>query len=557
MSKERTYKVQEILNWYKKFENIDIKIQGNTKEFDIEIRDKYLPHLLGLQYINSNDSNIRGKRLYSYIKDNNLSDQEILSRVEQNYGPGKRRDIYNRIETFQNFFKNLEEGIIVEKTLATKMNVNYLIIQNKDDEFYHLGILSGSNGALLVEFENIEDKREKDFLKTYFVEANKDYFKDTSIVEQIKSIERYDEKEKEYMPFSFDDEKNKSLLKEYYSEKKEKAKEFLEEYLQRKGINTKELFRCVSPEHEDKNPSMSFYKKKNKCTCFACGKNYDIFDLVKMEYGLKTFPEQLKKVEEFMKNPELIEDANKTIYSKKNIEIRLNSTIQEKKVEENKIYPEFYYYYRDCKKRISETDYLQKRGISKEVQDKYNIGYDTDFKEGKMKFPIQAIIIPISKDSYTVRNINSASKFRYTKVGEAAIFNYWELEQNRKDTFYIVEGEIDALSIIEAGRKSIALGSVNEVNLLVNKLKEDKFNNKFILMLDNDEKGKMWQEILYTKLKEIGINVEKSNALGKYKDANEFLIKDREKFLALFQEIEKENPWKKKLNNEKSNGIER
>ena len=558
MSKERTYKVQEILNWYKKFENIDIKIQGNTKEFDIEIRDKYLPHLLGLQYINSNDSNIRGKRLYSYIKDNNLSDQEILSRVEQNYGPRKRRDIYNRIETFPDFLKNLEEGIIVEKTLDTKMNVNYLIIQNKDDEFYHLGILSGSNGALLVEFENIEDKREKDFLKTYFVEANKDYFKDTSIVEQIKSIERYDEKEKEYMPFSFDDEKNKSLLKEYYSEKKEKAKEFLEEYLQRKGINTKELFRCVSPEHEDKNPSMSFYKKKNKCTCFACGKNYDIFDLVKMEYGLKTFPEQLKKVEEFMKNPELIEDANKTIYSKKNIEIRLNSTIQEKKVEENKIYPEFYYYYyRDCKKRISETDYLQKRGISKEVQDKYNIGYDTDFKEGKMKFPIQAIIIPISKDSYTVRNINSASKFRYTKVGEAAIFNYWELEQNRKDTFYIVEGEIDALSIIEAGRKSIALGSVNEVNLLVNKLKEDKFNNKFILMLDNDEKGKMWQEILYTKLKEIGINVEKSNALGKYKDANEFLIKDREKFLALFQEIEKENPWKKKLNNEKSNGIER
>ena len=557
MSKEKTYKVQEILNWYKKFENIDIKIQGNTKEFDIEIRDKYLPHLLGLQYINSNDSNIRGKKLYSYIKDNNLSDQEILSRVEQNYGPGKRRDIYNRIETFPDFLKNLEEGIIVEKTLDTKMNVNYLIIQNKDDEFYHLGILSGSNGALLVEFENIEDKREKDFLKTYFVEANKDYFKDTSIVEQIKSIERYDEKEKEYMPFSFDDEKNKSLLKEYYSKKKEKAKEFLEEYLQRKGINTKELFRCVSPEHEDKNPSMSFYKKKNKCTCFACGKNYDIFDLVKMEYGLKTFPEQLKKVEEFMENPELIEDANKTIYSKKNIEIRLNSTIQEKKVEENKIYPEFYYYYRDCKKRISETDYLQKRGISKEVQDKYNIGYDTDFKEGKMKFPIQAIIIPISKDSYTVRNINSASKFRYTKVGEAAIFNYWELEQNRKDTFYIVEGEIDALSIIEAGRKSIALGSVNEVNLLVNKLKEDKFNNKFILMLDNDEKGKMWQEILYTKLKEIGINVEKSNALGKYKDANEFLIKDREKFLALFQEIEKENPWKKKLNNEKSNGIER
>ena len=318
----------------------------------------------------------------------------------------------------------------------------------------------------------------------------------------------------------------------------EELKNFLGEYLVLKGINTASVFRCFSPTHEDKHPSMSFYKKGNICNCFACGEKYNIFSLVGMEYNLKGFKEQKEKVIELYKNRELIQDVNATIYSKKNIEIILNSTIQEKKIEEKKIYPEFYYYYRDCKKRISETDYLQKRGISKEVQDKYNIGYDTDFKEGKMKFPIQAIIIPISKDSYTVRNINSASKFRYTKVGEAAIFNYWELEQNRKDTFYIVEGEIDALSIIEAGRKAIALGSVKEVNLLVNKLKEDKFNNKFILMLDNDEKGKMWQEILYTKLKEIDINVEKNNTLGKYKDANEFLVADRDNFIKALNELE-------------------
>lgn len=338
-----------------------------------------------------------------------------------------------------------------------------------------------------------------------------------------------------------------------------KIREFLEEYLQRKGINTRTAFRCFSPEHEDKHPSMTYYAKTKKCTCFACGEKFDIFKLVAMEYGLKTFKEQLKKIEEFIKNPELIEDANKTIYSKKNIEIELNSNIQTEKTEEKKKYPKFYYYYRDCKKRITETDYLQKRGISKEIQNKYNIGYDPNFETGKMRFPIQAIIFPVSKDSYTVRNINNNSKFRYTKVGEASIFNYWELEENKKekDTFYIVEGEIDALSIIEAGRKAIALGSVNEVNLLVNKLKEDKFNNKFILMLDNDEKGKMWQEILYTKLKEIGINVEKSDILGKYKDPNEFLMKDREKFLSLFQKKERKNSWKKKLNNEKSNGIER
>ena len=567
MSKEKTYRVQEIFNWYKKFENTELRIKGTTKEFDIEIRDKYLPHLLGLQYINDVNSNIKGKRLYSYVKDNNLSDQEILDRIEQNYGPGKREDISNRIETFPDFLKNLENGIIVEKTLSTKMNVNYLIIQNKDDEFYHLGILSGSNGALLVDFENVEDKREKDLLKTYFVESNKEYFKGSNIAEIVKSIEKYDEKEKEYVPFSFDDEKNKSLLKKYYSDKKEKAKEFLEEYLQRKGINTKELFRCISPNHEDKNPSMSFYAKKNKCTCFACGKNYDIFDLVKMEYGLKTFPEQLRKVEEFMKNPDLIEDVNKTIYSKKNISIELGNNIEKNKSISNKksvLDPnnpndieriiKYQNYIKYCMSNLKECDYLTKRGISEKIQKEYHIGYDPNFKYASFN---KAIIIPTYYGCLTARNIDDNSKDRLRKLGNAQIFHYDRIKENPGKEFYIVEGEIDALSIAEAGKKAIALGSVNEINLLINKLKEDKFENKFILMLDNDEIGKKAQEILYIRLKEIGINVEKSNILGKYKDPNEFLMKDREKFLALFQKKERENLWQKKLNNKKSKGIER
>ena len=252
---------------------------------------------------------------------------------------------------------------------------------------------------------------------------------------------------------------------------------------------------------------MSFYKKKNKCTCFACGKNYDIFDLVKMEYNLKTFPEQLKKVEEFMKNPELIEDANKTIYSKKNLTIELSNKISK-----------------------NESPLNKKRSV---------------------------LIIPTYYGCFTARNINDSSEDRLRKIGVAQIFHYDRIRENPGKVFYVVEGEIDALSVAEAGKKAIALGSVNEINLLVKKLKEDKFKNKFILMLDNDEIGKKVQEILYIRLKEIGINVEKSNILGKYKDPNEFLMKDREKFLALFQKKERENLWQKKLNNEKSKGIER
>ena len=202
--KNVTYNIQNILKSLEKYNEMDLLIQSETKEFDITFANKYNPYLLGLPYINER-KNLNGIKLYNYIFDNNLSDQEI----------------FNRVETFPEFLKNLEEGIIVEKTLDSKMNVNYLIIQNKDDEFYHLGILSGSNGALLVDFDNIEDKREKDILKTYFIEPNKEYFKDSNIAELIKSIERYDEKEKRYIPFSFDEVKNEKLLKQFYLEKEE------------------------------------------------------------------------------------------------------------------------------------------------------------------------------------------------------------------------------------------------------------------------------------------------------------------------------------------------
>ncbi|MEJ6457834.1 PBECR4 domain-containing protein [Fusobacterium nucleatum] len=560
------YTVQNIFRWFNKFEKKDIRIQGKTKEFEIEIRNHYLVHLLGLQYINSNTKAMSGRMLYNYIQVNNLSDEDILSLVKKN-NPNKFKSVTKRIDTFQNFLEELENSYIVEKTnKSTQIKSNYLVIQLKNNLIMHLGINKNEMGDSIESFEIIPKKNS--YLETYFLQKNDKYYHNSNVYEKVVKIERYDEKEKEYVPFSFDDKKNKNLLKEYYSEKKEKAKKFLEEYLQRKGINTKELFRCISPEHEDKNPSMSFYKKKNKCTCFACGKNYDIFDLVKMEYNLKTFPEQLKKVEEFMKNPELIEDANKTIYSKKNLTIELSNKISKNESPLNKkrsvLDPnnpndieriiKYQNYIKYCISHLKECDYLTKRGISTKVQREYHIGYDPNFKYASFK---KAIIIPTYYGCFTARNINDSSEDRLRKIGVAQIFHYDRIRENPGKVFYVVEGEIDALSVAEAGKKAIALGSVNEINLLVKKLKEDKFKNKFILMLDNDEIGKKAQEILYIRLKEIGINVEKSNILGKYKDPNEFLMKDREKFLALFQKKERENLWQKKLNNEKSKGIER
>ncbi|WP_339062402.1 JAB domain-containing protein [Fusobacterium polymorphum] len=313
----------------------------------------------------------------------------------------------------------------------------------------------------------------------------------------------------------------------------EELKNFLGEYLELKGINTASVFRCFSPTHEDKHPSMSFYKKGNICNCFACGEKYNIFSLVGMEYNLKGFKEQKEKVIELYKNKKLIQDVNATIYSKKNTKVELESAPQQKETKERK-YPELDYYYLECKKRISETDYLQRRGISIEVQDRYNIGYDPNFKNNTWK----AIIIPTTHYSFTARNTDINSEDRLRKVGKSEIFNYWELEQNKKENFYIVEGEIDALSIAEVGKKAIALGSVNNVNLFINKLKNDLPGNKFYLMLDNDEQGIKTQEELYNKMKELNLNIENTKVLDKYKDPNEFLVADRDNFIKALNELE-------------------
>ncbi|WP_339059593.1 toprim domain-containing protein [Fusobacterium animalis] len=313
----------------------------------------------------------------------------------------------------------------------------------------------------------------------------------------------------------------------------EELKNFLGEYLELKGIDTSSVFRCFSPTHEDKHPSMSFYKKGNICNCFACGEKYNIFSLVGMEYNLKGFKEQKEKVIELYKNRELIQDVNATIYSKKNIEVELNTNPQQKEAKEKR-YPKLDYYYLECKKRISETDYLQRRGISIEVQDRYNIGYDPNFKNNTWK----AIIIPTTHYSFTARNTDINSEDRLRKVGKSEIFNYWELEQNKKEAFYIVEGEIDALSIAEAGKKAIALGSVNNINLFINKLKNDLPGNKFYLMLDNDVQGIKAQEELYNRMKELNLNIENTKVLGKYKDPNEFLVADRDNFMKALNELE-------------------
>ena len=56
--KNVTYNIQNILKSLEKYNEMDLLIRSETKEFDITFANKYNPHLLGLPYINERKKSV-------------------------------------------------------------------------------------------------------------------------------------------------------------------------------------------------------------------------------------------------------------------------------------------------------------------------------------------------------------------------------------------------------------------------------------------------------------------------------------------------------------------
>lgn len=127
------------------------------------------------------------------------------------------------------------------------------------------------------------------------------------------------------------------------------------------------------------------------------------------------------------------------------------------------------------------------------------------------------------------------------------------MQEEQKKPFFITEGEIDALSFCEIRQKAISLGGIGNINGLMTKFEKDKPGNLFYLCLDRDEPGQKAEMILYEKMKALGLRVERVNILGNYKDANEFLVKDRIEFQKRVQGLMQslENHFCKKIEGKK------
>lgn len=308
------------------------------------------------------------------------------------------------------------------------------------------------------------------------------------------------------------------------------VKGYLGDYLNSKGINTRKPFNCLNPEHPDRHPSMSYDSKRQRCKCFSCGASYDIFDLIRIDYGLS------EDVDVFNKAYELY---GLTIDSTQPAEKKPAAKPAEQKAED---FMDYYQKAQAARADRAAQDYLRSRGISEATAAKYWLGYDASYstfdidENGQNSFSTwRALIIPTGKSSYIARNIDTPKapekKNRYRKKGASLLFNSKALYAADKPVF-IVEGELDALSIIEAGGQAVGLGSTSNYKQLLSLLEKQKPAQPLILALDADTDGRDTEEKLAEELKTLQASFYRYNLYGAAKDANEALLLDRDGFIA-------------------------
>lgn len=193
---------------------------------------------------------------------------------------------------------------------------------------------------------------------------------------------------------------------------------------------------------------------------------------------------------------------------------------------------------------LHETNYFAKRGISYNVAETYNCGFIKSWTHPKKcndekVIPSDRAIIPTSKESYVARAVDENNRIPKMKAGSSKIFNI-DVLKTSKQNVVVVEGEFDALSIIEAGNDAIALGSTTNVDKFLKWLKEKKVqpHQPLILNLDADDAGRKATDKLATELRKMKIKFYEMNLILKdCKDQNESLMKFREKFLQVVADI--------------------
>lgn len=269
---------------------------------------------------------------------------------------------------------------------------------------------------------------------------------------------------------------------------------------------------CSCPWHKDNTPSFIWNPKNNCAHCFSCNRNFGILDLY-LEQGMS----YLEAVEKLFKQVDM--DFN-----------FVNKGIQNASYK----YPK-----REHSDRTNVEEYLNLRGISKKTLDYADVQSDINGNVAFHYYNSDDVLMTVK---YRLgRKFNKEKDHAKCWSQKNADFTPLLFNMNRVDPtkpLLVVEGEVDCLSVIEAGYTnvvSIPNGCANAQWVQYNWEWLEQFD-KIILWFDNDEPGiKGRNDVLYRlgtwRTYYIEIPPTETTESGrKIKDANELLYfkgKDR------------------------------
>ena len=347
------------------------------------------------------------------------------------------------------------------------------------------------------------------------------------------------------------------MPKTNFNEIKSELKSKLLDYLSDLGINTNNKFNCINPYHDDKNPSMGLDKKNGSLHvhCFGCGAHWDIFDVYAVETKQGTVNGDATVTYDYKR-------IFHELATKYGINLPEYKPSQEDQLDQ-KVGEMAQYTIKVAQAHLDETDYLEKRGISMELAKKFNLGYVSTWDnpkaalQGKKITPTPRVIIPTSENTYLARDArleipDNEEPYKKQKVGESHLFNGKALLQDEKPIF-LVEGEFDALSIMEASDKveAVGLGSTQDQRILKDALKKVirfktskkiPYNPLILIAMDNDSAGDMANHQIARMLGNLHLegHIVTNALIDNCKDANDALVADKKRFTSNIDKILKE-----------------
>lgn len=324
-------------------------------------------------------------------------------------------------------------------------------------------------------------------------------------------------------------------------EAREQLKEQLKPYVESitrksKGANMYVCPLCGSGTGSHSTGAFSI--KGTSWKCFSCNEGGDIFDLIGKHEGITDYSEQLKRAGELFGVS--IDSYRAT--AQEDFREYQNPPKNEQYTHNNIHTKDYTQFFLQANRDIEKTSYH--RGLSIETLNRFKIGYVESWRHPKApNAPASPrLIIPTSKESYLARDTREQipeeqKPYSKSKVGSIHLFNAKAL-QNATKPIFIVEGELDALSIIEVGGEAVALGTTTKVKSLLDVLKTKKPEQPLIIALDNDEAGEKAYKELSEGLRGLRIPFYRLNPAGEYKDANEALQGNREALRQAVEEAE-------------------